>query len=370
MPLGNREGAESRMNRKSGYLPVTLSYALPRREGCIYFAKIAHLLMGFNYEKKERFIVKKGIVLLLIMMLAVGLLAGCSTEPETVEPEEQQEQQEVSEGNVEETMDDFGNTITFKNPPERIISLAPSNTEILFAIGAGDKVVGVTSYDDYPEEVLEIEKIGDFNGINLERIIELEPDLVINYGDGVTEENERLLEAGIQIAGFEPESIEEITDTILRIGEITGHKQEALDLVDEMLAQEAELVEKVQGLEKKTVFYEIWPEPLMAAGPGSFIDQLISLAGGENVAKDADGDYPQFDLEQLIERNPEVYLTANDLPEKTVESIKERPGFSEIDAIKNDRIYLIDGNIISRPGPRIIQALEMIVEAIHPEVKN
>jgi iron complex transport system substrate-binding protein len=267
-------------------------------------------------------------------------------------------------------MDDFGNTITFKNPPERIISLAPSNTEILFAIGAGDKVVGVTSYDDYPEEVLEIEKIGDFNGINLERIIELEPDLVINYGDGVTEENERLLEAGIQIAGFEPESIEEITDTILRIGEITGHKQEALDLVDEMLAQEAELVEKVQGLEKKTVFYEIWHEPLMAAGPGSFIDQLISLAGGENVAKDADGDYPQFDLEQLIERNPEVYLTANDLPEKTVESIKERPGFSEIDAIKNDRIYLIDGNIISRPGPRIIQALEMIVEAIHPEVKN
>ena len=117
---------------------------------------------------------KKGIVLLLIMMLAVGLLAGCSTGPETAQPEDQSE---VAEGSVEETMDDFGNIIIFDNPPERIISLAPSNTEILFAIGAGDKVVGVTTYDDYPEEVLDIEKIGDFNGINLERIIELEPDL-------------------------------------------------------------------------------------------------------------------------------------------------------------------------------------------------
>jgi iron complex transport system substrate-binding protein len=311
--------------------------------------------------------VKKGFLLLLVMMLAIGLLAGCSTEPETVQPEEQPEAQEE---NVEETMDDFGNTIIFENPPERIISLAPSNTEILFAIGAGDKVVGVTTYDDYPEEVLDIEKIGDFNGINLERIIELEPDLVINYGDGVTEENERLIEAGIQIAGFEPESIEEITDTILRIGEITGHKQEALDLVDEMTSKEAELLARIEGLESKTVFYEIWHEPLMAAGPGSFIDELIAIAGGENVAGDAEGDYPQFDLEQLIERNPEVYLTANDLPEKTVESIKERPGYSEIDAIKNDRVYLIDGNVISRPGPRIIEALEMIVEAIHPEVKN
>ena len=215
------------------------------------------------------------------MMLAIGLLAGCSTEPETVQPEEQPEAQEE---NVEETMDDFGNTIIFENPPERIISLAPSNTEILFAIGAGDKVVGVTTYDDYPEEFLDIEKIGDFNGINLERIIELEPDLVINYGDGVTEENERLIEAGIQIAGFEPESIEEITDTILRIGEITGHKQEALDLVDEMTSKEAELLARIEGLESKTVFYEIWHEPLMAAGPGSFIDELIAIAGGENVA--------------------------------------------------------------------------------------
>lgn len=310
---------------------------------------------------------KKGILVLLAMMLAVGLLSGCSS-PSTVETPE--EQSEVVENAALSIEDDFGNVISMDNIPERVISLAPSNTEILFAIGAGDKVVGVTTYDDYPEEVLDIEKIGDFNGINLERIIELEPDLVINYGDGVTEENERLLEAGIQIAGFEPESLQEVYHTITRIGTITGHEQEAEVLVEDIMSKEAELAEKIEGLDKKTVFYEIWHEPLMAAGPGSFVDELINLAGGENVAADADGEYPQFDLEQLIERNPQVYITANDLPEKTVESIKERPGYSEIEAIKNNRIYLVDGNIISRPGPRIIEALELIVEAIHPELEN
>ncbi len=310
---------------------------------------------------------KKGILILLVIMMAVGLLSGCSS-PSTIEaPEEQSVEVEDAVLSIE---DDFGNIISFDNPPERVISLAPSNTEILFAIGTGNKVVGVTSYDDYPEEVLDIEKIGDFNGINLERIIELEPDLVINYGDGVTEENERLLEAGIQIAGFEPESLQEVYYTILRIGTITGQKQEAIDLVEDMGSKEVELTEKIEGLDKKTVFYEIWHEPLMAAGPGSFIDELIILAGGENVAADADGEYPQFDLEQLIERNPQVYITANDLPEKTADSIKVRPGYSEIDAIKNDRVYLLDGNIMSRPGPRIIDALELMIGAIHPEVKN
>ncbi|WP_422484355.1 helical backbone metal receptor [Gudongella sp. DL1XJH-153] len=310
---------------------------------------------------------KKGILILLAMMLAVGLLSGCSSPSTPETPEEQSE--EVGDA-VLSIEDDFGNTINFGNPPEKIISLAPSNTEILFAVGAGDKVVGVTSYDDYPEEVLDIEKIGDFNGINLERIIELEPDLVINYGDGVTEENERLLEAGIQIAGFEPESLQEVYDTIIKVGKITGHEDEAKELVEEMTSQEAELAEKIEGLDKKTVFYEIWHEPLMAAGPGSFVDELINRAGGENVAADADGEYPQFDLEQLIERNPQVYITANDLPEKTADSIKERPGYSEIDAIKNDRVYLLDGNIMSRPGPRIIDALKLIIEAIHPEINN
>ena len=302
------------------------------------------------------------------MVLAVSLLSGCAPKEEAEEitqetPAETPETEGIS------VVDDFGNEIKLEGPAQRIISLAPSNTEILYAIGAGGRVIGVTTFDDFPEEVLQVEKIGDFNGMNLERIIELEPDLVINYGDGITEETQRLVEAGIQIAGFEPESIEEIIKTIERIGILTGNNTEAEALTQEMLEKEAGLIEKIQGLETKTVFYEIWHEPLMAAGPGSFVDQLIKLAGGVNVAGDAESEYPQFDLEQLIERNPQVYLTAIDLPEKTVESIKERPGFENIEAVKNDQIYLLDGNIMSRPGPRIIEALEILIKAIHPEIE-
>lgn len=304
---------------------------------------------------------------MIAMVLTVILLSGCA-------PKEEAE--EITQGTPSEipdsaeiiVLDDFGNEIKLEGPAQRIISLAPSNTEILFAIGAGDRVIGVTTFDDYPEEVLQIEKIGDFNGMNLERIIELEPDLVINYGEGITEETQRLVEAGIQIAGFEPESIEEIIETIKKIGLLTGNGSEAEALSLEMLTKEAELIEKVKGLESKKVFYEIWHEPLMAAGPGSFVDQLILLAGGVNVAGDAESEYPQFDLEQLIERNPQIYLTANDLPEKTVDSIKERPGYENIDAIENGQVYLLDGNVMSRPGPRIIEALEILIKAIHPEI--
>lgn len=311
---------------------------------------------------------KRWIILMIAIVLAVTLLSGCAPKEETGEIT-QETPAEAPETAGISVLDDFGNEIVLEGPAQRIISLAPSNTEILFAIGAGDRVIGVTTFDDYPEEVLQIEKIGDFNGMNLERIIELEPDLVINYGEGITEETQRLVEAGIQIAGFEPESIEEIIETIERIGLLTGNSAEAEALSKGMLDKEAELIEKVKGLETKKVFYEIWHEPLMAAGPGSFVDQLILLAGGVNVAGDAESEYPQFDLEQLIERNPQVYLTANDLPEKTVESIKERPGYENIDAIKNGQIYLLDGNIMSRPGPRIIEALEILMKAIHPEIK-
>lgn len=265
-------------------------------------------------------------------------------------------------------VDDFGREVSLESAPERIISLAPSNTEIIYALGAGEKVVGVTSYDDYPEEVLYVEKIGDFTGINLEKIVELEPDLIINYGSGNEEENKRFEEAGITYAGFEPESIDAVIDTINRIGKLIGSVDEAESLTLNVINHRDEILSKVKDVETKTVFYEIWHDPLMAAGAGSFMDELITLAGGDNIAKDADGEYPQFDLEQLVERNPQVYLTSIDFPEKTAESIMTRPGYENIDAIINGRVYLLDPNIVSRPGPRIIEALEIVAKSIHPEV--
>lgn len=315
-------------------------------------------------------------IALIMAVLIMGIsIVGCTSdtkkEPNTPQELETPSTEPSREGESTEKeysiIDDFGREITLPMAPERIISLAPSNTEIIYALGLGDKVVGVTSYDDYPAEALEVEKIGDFNGINLEKIVELEPDLVINYGTGNEEENKRFDEAGIIYAGFEPESIDAVLETITKIGQLTGAVEEAKILTDDMTAKKDEILSKIEGIETKTVFYEIWHDPLMAAGAGSFMDELITFAGGENIAKDADGGYPQFDLEQLVERNPQVYLTSLDLPEKTVESIKKRPGYENIDAIINNRVYVLEPNIVSRPGPRIIEALEIVAKVIHPE---
>lgn len=314
---------------------------------------------------------KKRIALFLVFALILISVAACTPkkveEPEVPIVDEKPPVEEVGEYPVEIT-DDFGNMVKFEKAPDTIISLAPNNTEILFALGLGDKVVGVTSFCDYPEEALAVEKIGDFNGINLEKIIELNPDLVLNYGPGDADDNARLKEAGIQMLAFLPESIDAVINTINTIGQATGSTEQSKELTNNMMAKKDEILDLVKDADKKKVFYEIWHDPLMAAGPGSFMDQLITLAGGTNIAENADGDYAQYDLEQLIERNPEVYLTSADMPDKTPESMIARPGFENIEAMKIGNVHVLDANITSRSGPRIVEALELVAKAIHPEL--
>lgn len=318
----------------------------------------------------KKYIKRLSLILALAMIFVIAV--GCSKEeaPEVVDEDGSAEEVEDQSGDLYplEIVDGFGEQWTFEEEPERIVSLSPNDTEILFALELGEKVVGVSNFSDYPEEALEKEKIGDAEGINLEKIIELEPDLVINYGPSDTEELERLKEAGIKVLGYQPETIDEIIDTIKNIGEITNTRDKASDITSDIGDKRDEISDKLEGVEKKRVFYEIWHDPLMAAGPGSFMDELIKYSGGINIAADAEGGYANYDLESLVEKDPEVYLTASDLPEKTIESISKRPGYEEITAIKQDKIYLLDGNIVSRPGPRIIQALELVAKAIHPEI--
>jgi len=317
------------------------------------------------------------IGLLLALMLIVVSIVACT-------PKKGPEKDIVDEGNkdkvediVEETSkypieveDSFGNKATIEKEPMTIVSLAPNNTEVLFALGLGNKVIGVTTYCDYPEEAASKEIIGDYSGNNLEKIVELNPDLVLAYGPGDEEENKILRDAGIIVLGFLPETIGSVIQDIETVGKITGKDKEASEIVKSMMDKKDEILEKVKDLEGLKVFYEIWHDPLMAAGKGSFMDQLITLAGGTNIAEDADGAYPTYDLEQLVEKNPDIFLGAQDTPDKTVESVKIRPGFESIEAIKNNRIYIFEGNeanLVSRPGPRIIDALELIAKSIHPE---
>ncbi len=311
----------------------------------------------------------KKISLCLSILLILSALAGCSqNKNDIVKEPEKQELSQNTENYPLEVEDDFGNKVTIEKAPEKIISLAPSHTEILFSLGLDAKIAGVTTYCDYPEEAKTKEIVGDYTAINLEKVIEINPDLVLIYGPGDEESNNRLKEAGIAILGFMPESIDQVIDTIKKIGEVTGKAEEAKEVIDKMIEKRDSIVEKVKDKDKVKVFYEIWHDPLMAAGPGSFMNELMTVAGGDNIAKDAEGQYPQFDIEQLIERNPEVYLTSKDSEEKTVESIKARPGYENITAIREGNIYILDPNIVSRPGPRIVEALELVAKAIHPEL--
>ena len=321
----------------------------------------------------------KGLSLFLVLTMLIVGLVGCGKNDKVEEVENNEEEVvETEEGKIV-VEDGFGKKVEFDEPAKKIVSLAPNNTEILFALGLDEEVVGVTSFCDYPEEATEKEQIGDFQSTNLEKIIELGADLVLTYGPGNEDDVARLEESGIKVVGFEPESIEEVIETIEKIGLITGKSEEATKLAEEMNAKVEEITEKVKDADKVKVFYEIWHEPLQAAGEGSFINGLMELAGGENIAKDIEiteedkeqgssQEYPLFDLEQLIERDPEVYLTAGDNPDKTIESIKERPGYEDITAIKEGNVHMLDPNVISRPGPRIVEALELVAKAIHPEL--
>ncbi len=255
--------------------------------------------------------------------------------------------------------------------PKRIISLAPSNTEILFTLGLDEKIVGVTEFCNYPEKAKEKETIGDFFNPNIEAIIDKEPDLVVATG-GIQENLAIRLEAlGTNIIVIDPKTVNEVIESIELIGEITGAKEEAEKIVTDM-RQDLELVQgKVEGIpedERPLVFFEIWWDPsyFMTVGPNTLINELLQLAGGQNVAGDAVDEYPIFSLETLLDRDPEVIILAYHstagpkLP-------GERDTWQTISAVKSGRIHRVsDEDMVMQPVPRITQALKELVEFIHP----
>ncbi len=316
---------------------------------------------------------KKSISILLVLVMALALFMGCSP---TVE---ESKGEIAAEGLYPmEIVDGLGNTVTIPKMPERIISVAPSITEILYALGVEDKILAVSDFCDYPAAALEKEKVGSSWTINTEKIIELTPDIVFVFGEGQEEANQQIVDTGITIVKFEPESIEEILSAIGVIGQMTGTEEKANALAEEMNAKKAALLEKVKDQPKKRVFYQVWDEPIMTAGPGSFIDELITLAGGINVAADAGEAWPMYSAEALVENNPEVYILPAHIGgnmalstteiEVLIDGVKARPGYEAISAVENDRIEPVEPNIVSRPGVRIIEALELFVKAIHPEL--
>ena len=277
-----------------------------------------------------------------------------------------------------EITDDLGRTVVVEKAPQHIVSLAPSNTEILFAIDLGDKVKGVTDFCDYPQELLdkigtgEIVRVGStWPGFSLETIVSLVPDIAFAIGMTVPDYVDALESLGIPVVMLEPHDIAGIFKDIELVGEITGNSVEAEALINNMKAHMAAICTKTAtATSTPKVFYEVdgWePSAPWTAGSGTFIDTLITLAAGENIANDVAGWY-QINLEVLTTRNPEIIILGDCEYGVSPEIVMARPGWGGIAAVINEAVFCIDTDLVSRPAPRIFDGLEALARLIHPEL--
>ena len=294
-------------------------------------------------------------------VIAITLLAGCVT----AQPASTGTPTPAFSVAVE---DDVGNTVTLDAEPQRIVSLAPSHTETLYVLGLGDRVVGVTKYCNYPPEAIEKPKVGGYSEIDLEQVVGLEPDLVLATTMHTLEIVPALEERDITVFVADPQTISEVLGTIHSIGQVTGQEEAAETLVAEMQARIDAVQGKVKDASRPKVFWELGPE-LYTAGPGSFINDLIVMAGGKNLAADADSPWPQLSVEVIILKDPDVVVLADHNYGQTAEMVRERSGWEDINAVKEGNIVeLTNDDIFSRPGPRIVDALEFLARLFHPEL--
>ena len=264
--------------------------------------------------------------------------------------------------------DSLGRKVEIEKKPEQIGSLAPSATETLFAVGAGNRVAGVTTADDYPQQVESIEKIGDYQQTNTEKIASLGIDVIIQSFDGYTKEQAEDLEkkTGAKVVALNPTSVDEAIGSIGQIGEVVGNTEKAQVVEERLRSELGQIEQQLEGSPRPTVFYELDYDPLFTVGPGSFIQDAIRIAQGKNVTADADQAYPQYSVEKLLQDDPEYYL-AGSSSGTTAEAIKSRPPYSSLQAVRQNKVFTINDDLVSRPGPRIVEGVREIAETLHPE---
>jgi len=268
-----------------------------------------------------------------------------------------------------EITDIKGKKVLLNNTPERIVSLSPTNTEIVFALGAGEKLVGVTSYCDYPEEAKQIDKIGDFDNPNIELIKKMNPDLVL-AGGYLQEDLMAALEGlNIPVASTEAAGVESIFDSIAMIGKLVGKETNAEELINNIKKDIEEIENKVKDAEKPKVFYLVWKDPLYTAGQGTYLNEIIQIAGGQNVAAEVEG-WAQYSFEELLKQNPDLLIAAYHSTDEGMrkEDIMNDELFSKLPCVKDGKIHVMsDDNIVSRPGPRVVEAIREMAEAMHSD---
>lgn len=301
-------------------------------------------------------VTKKTYLPIIAFLLISMLFVGC------------QQTNGSAESNKPGTIvDSMGREVFLDKTPEKIVSLSPSNTEILFALGLGDKVVGVSEYTDYPEEAQNLPVVGAFNDPNVELILDTEPDLVI-MGDKLQADTMKKLESlNIPFAAIEGTTFEEVIDSIHLLGKLLGKQDKAQEITKDMKNKAQKVQDDVKDADKPTAYFVMfYGQDNYTSGPGSFVNELIEMAGGETITKDAPVPWPNYSLEKLVEKDPDILLVSSDLGD--LEGVKSAEGYKELTAVKEDRVYMIDANTVTRPGPRLADGLESIAKILHPDL--
>ena len=328
---------------------------------------------------------KKIYGLLLAMLLCIAVVAGCAgaDEKETTKNEQDQKTEQQTKAGEEKKANVFpvtikdaaDNEVKIEAKPERIVSLIPSNTEISFALGLGEEIVGVNDYDNYPEEALEKEKIGDMN-FNVEKIISLNPDLVLAHGGSSmgssVEGLQQLRDAGITVLVVnDATSFDAVYDAINMIGQATGTSEKADEIVADMKTRIEAIKEKAATIkeeDKKKVYFEIAPAPdIFSAGKNTFMDEMLTIINAENVVTEEE--WPKVDQEAIIASNPDVIITTYGFyVEDAAEQVLSREGWQDINAIKTKQVVDVNSDEVTRSGPRLVKGVEEVAKAVYPDV--
>jgi len=308
------------------------------------------------------------VALVAALVVSAGLVGGCSGTTSKAATSTGTTGAGKAVGTFPLTItDDASRTVTIESAPARIVSLAPANTEILYALGVFDRLVGVTTYDDYPAQVKDVAKVGDFMTPNLEAIAAAKPDVVLVTGGVQAETLGKLEELGVPVVVIDPQNLEGVYTAIANVSEICGVPDKGMEVIGKMKSDLADIKSKLAGAEPVKAFIEIGWNPLFTAGPGTLLDELLSAAGGANVVSEKG--YVGYSVEQLVKDQPEVYLgTLSSIG--NAESLAKRPGYSALTAVKNGRVYGLDDNLVSRPGPRVIEGVRLIAASLHPSLFN
>ncbi len=269
--------------------------------------------------------------------------------------------------------DGLSRQVTLASTAKKIVSLAPSNTEILYAIGAGSLLVGRDDLSDYPQEALKLTSVGGSMGkYNLEEIAKLQPDLVLASDLNTPEQIKSLEDLKITVFVLSnPTQFEGLYQNLETAGKLTGHTSEASKLSAELQAREKAVTDTLASVkDRPKVFYELDatdPAKPYTVGANTFINLLISQAGGANIGANLQGDYPQVSQEELLAQDPDIILLGDAAYGTTPDQVAARPGWSVIKAVKTNQVFAVDDNLVSRPGPRLLDGLETLARLIHPE---